>query len=402
MIRHLLCYFLICVLAGHLPGARAQDANLDPRLKAFDISGLVRFSDLEAANQRRDLLIRSIWPGGLPETRPKVQQVALPCVELASVDASLIDRVERFECTIPELDFVGLSFVVFPKMSTTGNAGDQIRLAVVFAGHMPEGAENYLSSGLSRSIEVLLREGYVVAAMQMPVTGWNQDSDGRLPSGATFSVRQRRTAGHDQLLAVTEPELKAGFLRFFLEPFVQTVNELVSRYPHHKGILMIGLSGGGWMTQFASAIDTRVSVSIPVAGSLPLYARPFSPHSGGDAEQEYGPVFREEDKNGDGIPETATGICSWLEMYVLGGLPASAGQSRSQIQVINLYYSCCFSGYVHTTYSDGIEKRTSDLGGRWTRFVDESHKDHLISDHVIEQVLIPAARMLNEDPGVRK
>ncbi len=402
MIRLLVCFFFVGVLMRHLPCAVAQEGNLDPRLKAFDISGLVRFSSLEAANERRKLLIHSIWPDGLPGTRPKVEQVGSSCVELASVDESLIDRVERFECNIPELDFFGLSFVAFPKMSKADNAGEKLRLAVVFAGHMPEGAENYLSSGLSRSIEALLREGYVVAAMQMPVTGWNQDSDGRLPSGATFSVRQRRTAGHDQLLALTEPELKAGFLRFFLEPFVQTVNELVSRYPHHNGILMIGLSGGGWMTQFASAIDTRVSVSIPVAGSLPLYARPFSPHSGGDAEQEYGPVFREEDKNGDGLPETATGICSWLEMYILGGLPASAGQSRSQIQVINLYDSCCFSGFVHTTYSEGIEKRTSDLGGRWTKFVDESHKDHLISDHVIEQVLIPAARTLNEDPGVRK
>lgn len=383
---------LLCCLSQ----AGAQDAALDPRLHHFDIEPMVRFTTRDAANERRELLVRSIWPDGLPATRPKVQEVSLPCVELASVDARLIGRVQQFDCVLPDLDFVGVAFVAHPLLPAGQNAADRPRLAIVFAGHMPEGAEHYLASGLSRSIEALLREGYAVAALQMPVTGWNHDVDGRLPSGQTFTIRQRRTAGHDELLSATESELQAGFMRFFIEPCVQTVNELVASYPEHDGILMIGLSGGGWTTQLASAVDVRISVSIPVAGSLPLYARPFSPHSRGDAEQEYAPIFREEDTNNDGIPDTATGICSWLEMYMLGGLPGSRGSERRQIQVINLYDSCCFSGFVHTTYADAIEKRCREQGGRWTKFVDETHRDHLISDHVIDQVLIPAARSLRK------
>ena len=44
---------------------------------------------------------------------------------------------------------------------------------------------------------------------------------------------------------------------------------------------MIGLSGGGWTTTVAAAIDPRVGLSIPVAGSLPFdmrFQHPVSCH----------------------------------------------------------------------------------------------------------------------------
>lgn len=371
---------------------QAQESPLDPRLTKFEINRLVRFTSLEEANLRREKLIRFIWPKGLPLARPKVTRVQKPCEELSVVDASRIERIERLDCDLDGLDFQGAAFVAFPAKPTKN-----IRIAIVFAGHMPEGVDNYLSSGLSQSIEALLDEGFVVAAMQMPLVGWNQDKDGVLPSGKRFSIGKRQVAGHDELLAAVESELKGGFMRFFLEPIVMTLNELVARFPDHDGVLMTGLSGGGWTTQLAAAIDTRITASIPVAGSLPLYARPFSPGSRGDAEQEYGPIFRETDSDGDGVLDTAAGICSWLEIYALGGLPANDGLARKQMQVINLYDPCCFSGYVHTTYSEAISQRAAKMTGDWTVVVDDSHRDHLISSKVIEQFLIPTARTLSKN-----
>ena len=49
----------------------------------------------------------------------------------------------------------------------------------------------------------------------------------------------------------------------------------------YKHVVLFGLSGGGWSTTVAAAIDPRISLSIPIAGSVPkfpteLYATPFS------------------------------------------------------------------------------------------------------------------------------
>lgn len=69
----------------------------------------------------------------------------------------------------------------------------------------------------------------------------------------------------------------------------------------------------------------------PVAGALPLCARPFSPGSAGDSEQEYHPIFGEEDSNKDGVLDRATGIASWLEVFALGGIaPKDDRRDRSR------------------------------------------------------------------------
>jgi hypothetical protein len=38
----------------------------------------------------------------------------------------------------------------------------------------------------------------------------------------------------------------------------------------YKHIVMLGLSGGGWSTTLASAVDDRIRVSFPTAGSVPF------------------------------------------------------------------------------------------------------------------------------------
>jgi hypothetical protein len=305
--------------------------------------------------------------------------------ELASIDASLIDHVQQFDVDVGGLDFHALAYVMHPRHSPPG----PVRLAIVFAGHMPEGAENYLSSGLSDSANALLREGFVVAVMQMPLVGWNRDADGVLPNQRGFKIEKRLTTGHNDLFQALEPELHGEVFRFFLEPIVQTLNEWFHQCPQRAGVLMIGLSGGGWTTHMAAAVDARIDVSIPVAGSLPLYARPFSPGSRGDAEQWHAPLFGEVDRNGDGVPDAADGVCSWLEVYALGALSPDASRPRRQIQVLNYYDSCCFGGPVYKSYSDSLARRVAELKtGSWNLYSDESHRDHLISPEAIEKVLL--------------
>ena len=64
---------------------------------------------------------------------------------------------------------------------------------------------------------------------------------------------------------------KGSPLRFFLEPVVTGINYFLSKYPACHDIAMMGLSGGAWTTTVAPAIDTRITLSIPVAGSQPAY-----------------------------------------------------------------------------------------------------------------------------------
>jgi len=135
-----------------------------------------------------------------------------------------------------------------------------------------------------------------------------------------------------------------------------------------------------------AAVDVRIQTSFPVAGSLPLYLRPYSPGSRGDAEQMYEPLFKEVDGDGDGIPETAAGVASWLEIYALGGL----GPGRKQVQVLNFYDSCCFSTNVYLTYTAFLSELVRDLGeGEWTIYSDRSHRAHMISTQVLSEVIIP-------------
>lgn len=59
----------------------------------------------------------------------------------------------------------------------------------------------------------------------------------------------------------------APAFRFFLEPVVLTINYALSL--GYKHVVMTGLSGGGWTTTVAAAVDPRITLSMPVAGSIP-------------------------------------------------------------------------------------------------------------------------------------
>ena len=59
----------------------------------------------------------------------------------------------------------------------------------------------------------------------------------------------------------------ASVLRFFLEPVVRSINYATTL--GYKRVVMTGLSGGGWSTTMLAAIDPRITLSLPVAGSMP-------------------------------------------------------------------------------------------------------------------------------------
>ena len=78
--------------------------------------------------------------------------------------------------------------------------------------------------------------------------------------------------------------------RFFLEPVSLAINFAITQ--GYERFVMVGLSGGGWSTTVASALDKRIGLSFPVAGSLPLDMRTNDWHDGGDYEQTGRPIYK--------------------------------------------------------------------------------------------------------------
>lgn len=397
--------FMLLVVFS-LPVGQAEEHR--PAWADHDPSGLVRFKTPAEAERRRQELIRFIWPDGLPETRPAADRdIAFPPA-LGGIARGMVSRVDRLEADIGGTGFRAVTYEIHPVRGAV-----PARLALVHAGHVPDGPGHYLSGGLSDAIHHLLRRGHIVAVMQMPVTGWNTDTDGAVNAnvdsdanagaGASvgartvvrFEIEKRGTAGHREMFAELEPLMGGRVFSFFLEPIVQSVNAFVARHPDRGGIAMIGLSGGGWTTHMAAAIDRRIQLSIPVAGAMPLYAREFSHGSRGDSEQSYVPLYREIASDGqpDSIADTADGVASWLEIFALGAMDGATGRRREQVQVLNYYDPCCFRGDVYRSYDEFLSRSVEAISGGQGRFrvvSDRSHQSHVISGFTLDTVLDPA------------
>jgi len=81
-------------------------------------------------------------------------------------------------------------------------------------------------------------------------------------------------------------------------------------------------------------------------------------------------------------------VASWLEIFALGAI--GGPQPRKQIQVLNLYDSCCFSGEIYRTYDQFLTEKVEALdAGSWSIFIDRSHREHLISKKTLETVVAP-------------
>ncbi|CAK9008078.1 unnamed protein product [Durusdinium trenchii] len=111
------------------------------------------------------------------------------------------------------------------------------------------------------------------------------------------------------------------WLRFFLEPVIKTINYAMNTLGYER-ILMAGLSGGGWTTTLAAAVDPRIELSVPIAGSLPCDFRKKS----FDFEQFCDSQWAR--------------IGNYTALYVL----ASLEKHRSSLQVLHEADPCCFHG----------------------------------------------------------
>jgi hypothetical protein len=284
----------------------------------------------------------------------------------------LVGRVEKLVVNV-DFDYHSTAYLLYPT-----NAVDSARLLIIHQGH-----QGGVMDGIGDLANRALAEGFQVLLMQMPMAGWNTDNVLNLHTGkVTIVNRGSIIDDHTRLVAAVEGQ-GGSALRFFVEPAIVCVNYFVRQNPKHGIIAMAGLSGGGWTTDLVPAIDTRISVSIPVAGSCPWYCqRPVPPGTPrGDGEQS--------------LPAMWEKTASYLDVYILAGY----GEGRKRIQVLCEFDSLCIAAVAGSkTYKRALSRVMKALGaGESDVVVDRNEQNHRISKWAIENVIMPA--ILPTDQG---
>lgn len=190
-----------------------------------------------------------------------------------------------------------------------------------------------------RLIEQWIKAGYTVAALNMPGYGDNTCYDfdrycAIAPLGGNFAS--------DMVYA-------------FLPP-IAAINHAIAQRDFAR-IAMVGLSSGSWITLTNAAIDTRIDLSLPVAGVMPIA------------------MLRGKETSAGEIVKPLMPFAGVLDLVLLG----ADRKGRRQVQLFNQYDRCCFYGTRPAVYADDLANRVERLGGRFDVLFDRSHARHKIS-----------------------
>ncbi len=310
------------------------------RLLAAALLRLDRISTQEL-DEKRQRLIRFLWgEAELPVVKtPHSVVKGISDSRYAFLDnPASIDRIEiRMEFGVNSIIYL------FHPRSPNG------RLLIYHQGH---GGDFFLGRD---TIHFFLRHGYAVAAFAMPLLSMNVQPTIETLAGSI-------TLQEHGDLRVLESDVFSP-MQFFFEPITVFLNYAMGEYDYDL-VAMVGLSGGGWTTTLAAALDPRIERSYPVAGTRPLY---FG--DGGDYEQTHPGLYA---------------LANYPELYVLG----TYGGARRQIQVLNRYDPCCFAGTEHVLYEEQVARTAQRVGnGSFSVFLDETHLEHKISEAALAVML---------------
>ena len=230
--------------------------------------------------------------------------------------------------------------------------------------------------GIQRTTKALLAQGYGVLVLSMPRSS---------PANSSLSDPGTcRLGNHGDMFNLS---ITGNALKFFVEPVIVSLNYL-SQW-NYSDFSMLGLSGGGWTTNLAAAIDMRIKLSLPVTGGVPMYLRAESYNH--DLEQYVAQFY------GSSQPPV-TGVAGYLDLYLLG----SRGPGRRQIQILNRRDNCCFGEGQHQasvlgvgyeaalrTYEARLNTFAPLVKGSFEVVIDEVAAYHTISDYAINAVILP-------------
>ena len=346
------------VVAGDRPSTRFV-----PPSGAFVNDREIKIKTKDEAVAKREEIIRYIWGGAaLPKG-------LLPSsVEHGSVKPDNLNNLGRVDTLHISMDagVRGLSHLFLPKKNRNN------RSVILHLGHTDgctfnDNVPGEPDIGMRRTINALLSSGFAVLGVYMPQV---------TPEDCRWE--------HDKLFRL---KTTGSPLKFFLEPTLASINYMQKNYPQYRDFSMTGLSGGGWTTTLYAAIDPRIKLSIPVAGSLPLYL--CHEGYGHDVEQRLDSFYK---------------MAGYPDLYLLGAY----GEGRKQIQVLNRRDDCCFGENQHDRrltgmpfepsvreYESLVKKSLAKLGpGSFRVVIDEKATRHQISENALSSVILPSLKSI--------
>jgi hypothetical protein len=204
-------------------------------------------SNRPSADVVRKVLQNAIWgTSNFEEVRHRYEGKGPP---LAIPYAGRVDataQVQSFLVPIASTIFSRVSWFVRP---------DHVpgRYAIYHEGH----GESAVSSGAT-VINWLLNNGWQVLALDMPLEGVNEED------------RTSPLYDHDSFATLDNGDAVA--LKWFFIPLVAVTNWIEEDYKKEGNptVMLVGRSGGGWTAFTYAAMDTRVDISVNIAGGAPL------------------------------------------------------------------------------------------------------------------------------------
>ncbi len=279
---------------------------------------------------------------GQQELNKLKHDTIIPKKDKTFMDISNLERIEQFIIT-QKNRIKSIGYIFHPKEYNN-------RLIIYHQGH----GGSFLRG--KRTIAFFLKKGYTVFSFSMPLKGFNNSPIIEIPR-----LGKIKLLNHEEFKYLDQP------LQYFIGPVITMLNYAESK--NYRDISMVGVSGGGWTTTIAAAVDERINHSFPVAGSYPMFVRyQDNLKNYGDFEQTFPELYKQ---------------VNYLDLYVLG----ATGNNRSQTQILNKYDPCCYGGDSYLQYEAIVSKRVNkNQSGSFEILSDTTHTKHEISEWALEQI----------------
>ncbi len=318
--------------------------EIPPWMQEVDAASLIFARDAAAIDALRLRVQGAVYgEPGLPDRTPMVEAL-LPEPVRGLTGLPRLALVERMEVPF-EFDYAATPYHLRPEdwngrtvIYNHGYAGDIGQASPLIAG--------------------LMEAGFAVVAIHF--LGY-----GETPLDNVYDPRfGPMTYSNDNIL-----RFGRNGLRYYIDPAISVVNHIVANLGQDR-VAMIGFSAGGWVTTVAAAMDTRIDLSISIAGLYPMYVRESTIHGNEAPPPHFDPRLLE--------------ATNYLDMFV----GAASGAGRRYVQIFNQYDRCCYRNRFGELYEGAVQDAVRTVGpGAFDVMIDTSHADHKISDWAIARIL---------------
>lgn len=320
--------------------------KLDHDISFIEFNDSISFQNTNELKEKRNQLIEFIWKtNSLPEQLPNIFEKNITDERFSNL--SNLKQIDRLTIKMEN----NLSSIVYVFLPERDN-GDVILYHQGHSGGFING---------KTTIQKFIDNGFTVAAFSMPLIGLNNQ-----PIIEVENLGPIKFFKHNQFVLLESETFSS--MSYFFTPISVTLNHL-SDNSSFGNFHMVGISGGGWATTIYPALDSRITKSFSIAGSLPLSLRNVV-EDVGDYEH-YHPKFYS--------------IANYLEFYIMSSY---GNNGREHLQIFNKYDTCCFAFGSLDSLESSVKKHLSKFdSGDFNIVIDDTHKQHKISNYVSEIII---------------